>query len=275
MQLYVGDYLADTLHLTTEQHGAYLLLLMTMWRHDAALPNDAAKLARIARVSPKRWPAIWSEIADFFTINGDAITNARLTKEHQKAVSISQERKTAGSKGGKANALKYINMHEANATARLKHSQISEPDIREEAKASPLPVTDDGAAAVAIYNEAAARSGWSQVQKMTKPRFSALKARMKDAGGLEGWHHAIERAEASDFLCGRKPTRDGAFFASFDFLTQSKSFTRLMEGTYDNRTQARDQQHHHSASGQRGIDPALENIARLVGLDEAQGYGRG
>lgn len=128
MQLYVGDYLADTLHLTTEQHGAYLLLLMTMWRADASLPNDPVKLARIARVSTKRWPSVWSEIAPFFVVDGDKITNPRLTKEHQKAVSISQERRNAGKKGGEANALKSKASGEANASDLPKHSQKSEPD---------------------------------------------------------------------------------------------------------------------------------------------------
>lgn len=147
MQLYVGDYLADTLHLTTEQHGAYLLLLMTMWRAGACLPNDPAKLARICRVSPKRWPSVWAEISEFFEIEGNTITNNRLTKEHQKAVSISQERKAAGKKGGKANALKNHNAGEAIAEAGLKHSQISEPDIRIEdaddsAGAGELPAAD-------------------------------------------------------------------------------------------------------------------------------------
>ena len=78
MQLYVGDYLADTLDLTTEQHGAYLLLLMTMWRHDAKLPNDPAKLARIARVSLRRWHLVWGEIQRLFEVEGDQITSGHI-----------------------------------------------------------------------------------------------------------------------------------------------------------------------------------------------------
>jgi uncharacterized protein YdaU (DUF1376 family) len=41
LPLWVDSYRADTLDLTAEQHGVYLLLLMTAWkRHDNALPND-------------------------------------------------------------------------------------------------------------------------------------------------------------------------------------------------------------------------------------------
>lgn len=137
MQLYVGDYLADTLDLTTEQHGAYLLLLMTMWRHGAKLPNDPAKLARIARVHPPRWSRVWAEISKYFEATEDGfITNSRLSKEHEKAIHKSRSRADAGAKGGSAKALKNKNQALANATDLSKQGQKSESEEKTEAKAS-------------------------------------------------------------------------------------------------------------------------------------------
>lgn len=134
MQLYVSDYLGDTRHLSCEQHGAYLLLLMTMWNAGGALPDDDAKLSRCACLSVKKWKAMRADLEPFFSISGGEWTNDRLTKELQKSASKSELRASAGERGGRAKALKTHERPVANATVLPQHL----PDTRNHIAAAQL-----------------------------------------------------------------------------------------------------------------------------------------
>lgn len=136
MQLYVADYLGDTRHLSTEQHGAYLLLLMTMWRAGGSLPNDPTKLARIVGCSASKWAKISDDVMAFFEVDVDQIVSARLSKELEKASQKSIKRAEAGAKGGSAKSLKTHKADVANATVLPKHSSEPESERKREATAS-------------------------------------------------------------------------------------------------------------------------------------------
>jgi uncharacterized protein YdaU (DUF1376 family) len=53
MPFFVDAYLADTTHLTLEEHGAYLLLLMAMWRRAGAIAE--ADAARVLGLHARAW----------------------------------------------------------------------------------------------------------------------------------------------------------------------------------------------------------------------------
>lgn len=65
MPLYVADYLADTMRLSTVEHGAFLLLLMHRW-DKGELPTEDLKLAKICRIPLTEWLEIKETIADLF-----------------------------------------------------------------------------------------------------------------------------------------------------------------------------------------------------------------
>lgn len=121
MQLYVSDYLGDTQHLSTEQHGAYLLLLFAMWNAGGSLPSDGVKLARICRLGLKRWQTISGDVLGFFEIKNGKITQKRMLEEIARIDRQHEFRATAGRKGGRAKALRYNNQDLARATAQLEH----------------------------------------------------------------------------------------------------------------------------------------------------------
>lgn len=96
MPWFIGDYLRDTAHLTTEQHGAYLLLLGHCWQH-GAIPTDDQGCASVAKLTLKRWKLHKETISTFFNEDG---THKRVTQELERAEIVSLRRKIAGAKGG-------------------------------------------------------------------------------------------------------------------------------------------------------------------------------
>jgi len=104
MPLYVGDYLADTSHLSTAEHGAYLLLIMHYWR-SGSLPADDLTLSRIARMSRADWRKARSVISAFFQ---EGWKHKRIEFELTKAAKISESARCGGKASGEARKNKNV-----------------------------------------------------------------------------------------------------------------------------------------------------------------------
>ena len=109
MQLWVADFVGDTLHLSSAEVGQYMLLLMAMWRNGGTLPSDDEKLKRVAR------EAISEAVMAFFdrTEDGSCITQKRLLAELERARAKTAARREAGSRGGNAKAANVLKNNDA------------------------------------------------------------------------------------------------------------------------------------------------------------------
>lgn len=111
------------------------------------------------------------------------------------------------------------------------------------------------------YNDSAAQAGWPLATKLTPARRTGIKARLVDAGGIDGWKSAMARARASPLLTG---DNQRGWKADLDFFLKPSKFTKLIEGSYDAR---RPTPHHDSRTS--GADVLFAAFAR--GAAEASG----
>jgi uncharacterized protein YdaU (DUF1376 family) len=99
LPIYVGDYLADTMHLTTEQHGAYFLLIMAYWKNRGALPEN--RIQGIVNINGNSWSiaeALLKEYFDTTTYPGKWY-HKRIEEELEKALIRKQAAENRGKKG--------------------------------------------------------------------------------------------------------------------------------------------------------------------------------
>ena len=131
-------------------------------------------------------------------------------------------------------------------------------------------LTDDGGAerptkkqvpyrqVVDLYHECC--PSLAGVRQLTKGRERLIKARW--TGSVEPFRLVFSRAEQSDFLTGRKPSRDHpGWKADLEFILREDVWVKISEGKYDNRaapTVSMDRL-------PRGIASILETVQRSEG----------
>ncbi len=81
LPLWTDAYLADTRHLSTTEHGAYLLLLMAMWRNGGILQDDEVKIRKITGLTKAQWARSKPAIYEFLMVENGQLSQCRLTDE--------------------------------------------------------------------------------------------------------------------------------------------------------------------------------------------------
>ena len=125
MPIYIGDYLGDTARLTTEQHGAYLLLIFDYWRN-GPLPDDDQALQQVTRLDRAGWKRNRAALQGYFQVYDGHWHHKRIDQEIADAAE-NQERRTAKAKAG------------ANARWNATGNATGMPDALLDGCASPSP----------------------------------------------------------------------------------------------------------------------------------------
>jgi uncharacterized protein YdaU (DUF1376 family) len=167
MPMYWDAYIADTTHLTIDEHGAYLILLGAMWRRDGSIPNDDKDIARILGVTVAKWKKIKARLSEFLTIDDDKISQEKLRKVWEKTQEKIAKNSANGAKGGRPKGNGNNNLGKANGSHSLNPNEsIPEPlpekelDKSSSKKGSRLP--DDWIAPRAFVEWPVQNLGWTE-----------------------------------------------------------------------------------------------------------------
>jgi uncharacterized protein YdaU (DUF1376 family) len=126
MPLFWGDFLANTMHLSAQEAGAYLFLIAHAWEHEGEIPGERVRLARIAHVRQDQWNKVWSELQTFFEIKAGGLlinrtyVHTRVRTELHRLGKISSKRKAAAEqRHGKSNGYAPASTFTSNLESSL------------------------------------------------------------------------------------------------------------------------------------------------------------
>jgi len=144
-----GDaYRADTRHLSLEEHGAYLQLLMIAWRSpNCALPDDDARIARMLGITANRWSKIRRVVMSFWALGEHGWTQKRLSKER---AFVEKKRRINSDAANSRWKKQSIENKQANLCERISERNAPPPPPNLAAKAASTRAGENDAASLMI-----------------------------------------------------------------------------------------------------------------------------
>jgi uncharacterized protein YdaU (DUF1376 family) len=137
LPLFTDAFLADTGHLSAQETGAYLLLMMMAWRSpDCRIPDDDLKLARWARLDRRTWLKVKATVLEFWALESGFWTQKRLSKEREIVSKRAEVARQNGVHGGRPKSLE--NDDPPNPTGSARDTQTKAPNPNPISKGSSL-----------------------------------------------------------------------------------------------------------------------------------------
>jgi len=204
MQLYVADYLSDTMHLTTEEHGAYMLIIFNYWQRGKA--PHFSKLGAITKLND-RWTSVEDSLKEFFEVDEDGLwfhwrIEADLEKVRLKQKQASNAGKISAKKRAqakKSNA-KGIGNGRSNSVERKSNHTDTDTDTDTDNKKIKKNKYSDSV--VSIFNY------WKKVHnhsrsKLDDKRKKLIISRLKEGYNLDDLKKAIDGCKHSPYHQGQ------------------------------------------------------------------------
>ena len=137
MPFYVADYLADTGHLTTEQHGVYCLLLFHYWQK-GRLPGVAQCMHVAHAYTDATRTNVEYVLKEFFIEKDGVFHQKRLDKElkkHKEITDIYRKRakKAANARwnaSSNASSIPQVMLEDAQSQSHIKNKNINNKNIK-------------------------------------------------------------------------------------------------------------------------------------------------
>lgn len=268
MPLYIGDYLKKTMHLSAEEHGAYLLLIMNYWCN-GKITDDRENLQNISKLPYK---VLEKNVLKFFKTADGFLTHDRIDKEQVISLELKQKKSEAGKKGMDVRYQKpntppnktpnkdltdYIT---EGLTKSNQSPSPSHPSLRSEK----TPPSDEGGPPVVatpfqklidVWNQTAGEK-LPKVKELSEARKKTLRLRYRELGSDQlAWQYFCLSILESDFLTGKN---DRGWSADFDWCVMHKNFIKIREGNYGN-----DRKKHHGNNQGNGGTARRDNIETL------------